>query len=184
MPWKKGGGVTREMFIVPEGATLENEDFLWRLSSADISESGPFSVFPGYDRVLFLLSGNGMEISANGKKLALVSPFDSVRFRGEHETYCALRDGPATDLNIICRRDALSCEYRQFLPSKETGRVFLSGHSTILVCLKGAVDAKVEGNHRLNEMDVLLIHEHPWGTPLFLQYGENSRLLVITLTKR
>ena len=43
MPWKNGLGVTREMAVFPSGANLERGDFLWRLSSADVGTSGPFS---------------------------------------------------------------------------------------------------------------------------------------------
>ncbi|HOO88381.1 MAG TPA: HutD family protein, partial [Synergistales bacterium] len=78
MPWKNGGGITHEMFIYPEDATLQEEEFLWRLSSANVGESGPFSTFPGYDRVLFFLSGNALDLTVNGETVSLRSPFDSL----------------------------------------------------------------------------------------------------------
>jgi len=39
IPWKNGGGVTRDVIVSPAGATLENFD--WRISIAEIA-SGVF----------------------------------------------------------------------------------------------------------------------------------------------
>ena len=184
MPWKNGGGITHEMFIYPEDATLQKGDFLWRLSSANVGESGPFSTFPGYDRVLFLLSGNGLELTVNGETVPLRSPFDSLRFRGEHDASCMLTDGPVTDFNIFCRREILTCEYRHLFSKKDIERLFLPGDTTILLCLQGEATAEIEGKHPLKEMEMLVVTDHSWGQPLTLQYGEKARLLFITLTKR
>lgn len=184
MPWKNGGGITHEMYIFPEDATLENGNFLWRLSSANVAESGPFSSFPGYDRVLFLLSGNGMDITVNGETVSLRSPYDSLRFRGEYEASCTLPAGAATDFNIFCRRETLTCEYRQLFSKKELERLFLPGDTTILLCLQGQASAEIEGKHPLKEMEMLVVDGHRWGQPLTLHYGEKTRLLFITLTKR
>ncbi len=185
MPWKNGGGVTHEIFVFPEGSSLVKGDFQWRLSSANISEAGPFSIFPGYDRVLFLLSGDGMDIFINGSAVSLLSPFDSLRFRGEHSTTCTLVGGPVTDFNIFCRRASLICEYRQLTPKKEVERLFLPGDTTILFCLQGEAAVEIEEErHLLREMDMMGVLEHTWGQPLSIRHGENSRLLFITLSKR
>ena len=55
MTWKNGGGVTREVAAYPPGAGLD--DFDWRVSMATVEAGGPFSVFPGVDRVLAVLEG-------------------------------------------------------------------------------------------------------------------------------
>jgi environmental stress-induced protein Ves len=56
MPWRNGQGMTRE--IAREPAAGEN--FLWRLSIAEIAASCDFSLFPGYDRTIALIEGAGM----------------------------------------------------------------------------------------------------------------------------
>ena len=61
MPWKNGAGSTTELLIDPPGATLAG-GFRWRVSMATVAESGPFSSFPGLDRTLLLLEGEGMEL--------------------------------------------------------------------------------------------------------------------------
>ena len=56
--WKNGKGTTSEIAIDPEGANFATEPFSWRLSSASVLQSGPFSEFPGYDRYLVLIEGD------------------------------------------------------------------------------------------------------------------------------
>ena len=46
-PWKNGGGSTTEIAVWPNGAGLD--EFDWRISLATITQSGPFSFFPGID---------------------------------------------------------------------------------------------------------------------------------------
>ena len=48
MPWKNGLGVTAQIAIHPPGATLA--DFTWRISSAEVRGSNPFSNFAGTPR--------------------------------------------------------------------------------------------------------------------------------------
>ncbi|NLM71315.1 MAG: HutD family protein [Synergistaceae bacterium] len=185
MPWKNGGGVTHEVFIHPEGSSLEKGGFQWRLSSANISEAGQFSLFPGYDRVIFLLSGKGMNISVDGSTVSLLSHFDSLRFHGERETSCSLVEGPVTDFNIFCRRASYTCEYRQLAPKREAERLFLPGDTTILFCLRGEAAVEIdEERHLLREMDMIGVLGHTWGQSLSIRHGETSRLLFITLSRR
>lgn len=50
-PWKNGGGVTRTLAVDGQAAVPR-----WRVSIADIEQDGPYSRFPGYDRVSVVLS--------------------------------------------------------------------------------------------------------------------------------
>lgn len=45
-PWKNGGGETAEILAFPAGAGFD--DFSWRISTAIVAASGPFSAFPGW----------------------------------------------------------------------------------------------------------------------------------------
>ena len=60
VPWKNGGGVTREIVCYPAGADIQS--FEWRMSIAEVARDGPFSDFSGIDRVITLLSGNGIRL--------------------------------------------------------------------------------------------------------------------------
>ena len=61
MPWKNGRGSTTELAVEPEGAPLDGFD--WRVSIAELRGSGPFSTFPGYDRIIVQLDGPSMTLT-------------------------------------------------------------------------------------------------------------------------
>ncbi|HEX9082292.1 MAG TPA: HutD family protein, partial [Holophagaceae bacterium] len=101
MPWKNGGGTTLELAVEPPGATLET-GFAWRLSCAEVGASGPFSPFPGLDRTLVLLSGEGflLDFGPHGQ-VHLVQALESVRFDGGWPARADLLGGPCVDLNLM-----------------------------------------------------------------------------------
>ena len=107
MPWKNGGGTTREIYAHPPGAA----NFDWRLSIADIASDGPFSRFDGYARSIMLLEGTGMHLtSANDGipfDVRVDAPFRVVDFDGGAATSCRLLAGPVRDLNIMSARDRI-----------------------------------------------------------------------------
>lgn len=101
MPWKNGAGSTLELAVEPPGASLET-GFLWRLSSAEVAASGPFSLFPGLERWLFLLEGDGFELDFHNRgRVDLKEPFAPVRFMGDWPASATLAGGPCTDLNLM-----------------------------------------------------------------------------------
>lgn len=105
MPWKNGGGETVEVIVRPEGASLS--DFGWRVSMATVASDGPFSVFPGIDRTLAVLSGDGMELSIEGLGERLLTPQSApLAFPADAPTSARLTGGPITDLNVMTRRGA------------------------------------------------------------------------------
>lgn len=57
-PWKNGAGATREIIAVPS----TDAPFLWRASIATLQADGPFSPFPGVDRVITLLAGQPLRL--------------------------------------------------------------------------------------------------------------------------
>ncbi|SFU89015.1 HutD/Ves family protein [Pseudoduganella namucuonensis] len=102
-PWKNGGGSTTEITIAPTGATFDNFD--WRVSLATIAHSGPFSVFPGIDRTLTLVSGPGVVLDVgNERQVALSEREPVLAFPGETEVYATVASGPTTDFNVMTRR--------------------------------------------------------------------------------
>ena len=111
MPWKNGGGTTVELAISPADAGLE--DFAWRISTAQVAVDGAFSSFPGIDRSLAVLAGNGMCLQrADGRRETLLSDDAIAVFRGEEAISAQLLDGPITDLNLMTRRGVWSHELR------------------------------------------------------------------------
>ncbi|MFD0325789.1 HutD/Ves family protein [Lysobacter gummosus] len=114
--WRNQFGWTREIVRMSRqtgGADrpAEGEDWDWRLSIAEIERDAPFSAFPGIDRELVLLSGNGLRLRFNdGEAHELLPPHDKLRFRGEREVLGELLDGPTHDFNLMWRRDRVRAE--------------------------------------------------------------------------
>jgi len=98
MPWKNGGGSTEEI-TRDSGEGLDG--FGWRLSIADIGESGGFSVFAGYLRIITVLQGAGMTLNIDGKDSEPLLPSDPFAFSGDSQVSCTLLDGPIRDFNLI-----------------------------------------------------------------------------------
>jgi len=102
MPWKNGGGTTTELMVEPAGASTGYD---WRISIADVAQSGPFSDFSGYDRAIMLVEGAGFNLTFDqAPAQSLARCFDPVRFDGGWRTDCALIDGPVRDFNLIVRQ--------------------------------------------------------------------------------
>lgn len=101
--WKNGRGWTREIARSPD-----DDQWLWRLSIAEIEDDAPFSRFEGIERELVLLSGNGLALHfEDGTERVLHPPHDRLRFAGEETIEGRLLDGPTQDFNLMWRRDAI-----------------------------------------------------------------------------
>ncbi len=111
VPWKNGRGVTEEIAVGPDGATFEAGDFAWRVSRASVAEPGPFSAFPGIDRVLVVTDGAGLRLRHGGAPgVATVLPFVPHRFSGDDATDAELVGGPVRDFNVLTRRGRARAE--------------------------------------------------------------------------
>ena len=104
--WRNGMGWTREILRLPEQG-----DWQLRLSIAEIEQDAAFSAFPGVERELVLLQGEGLRLRfADGRCQTLLPPFQRLRFAGEDEISGELVDGVTRDFNLMWRRDALNAE--------------------------------------------------------------------------
>ena len=100
VPWKNGGGVTRELLRLPAGS---GDDWTLRISVADIAADGPFSPFPGITRWFAVLDGAGVRLALPGRTLDVRRGDAPLRFDGADAPGCALLDGPTRDLNVMVR---------------------------------------------------------------------------------
>jgi environmental stress-induced protein Ves len=106
VPWKNGLGVTREIIVEPAGATMN--DFLWRVSIADVDTASPFSRFPGVDRTIVLLDGDGFTMTLDGDRdHALTTACVPIAFPGEAVVEVALAGDATRDFNLMLRRGAV-----------------------------------------------------------------------------
>ena len=112
-PWKNGLGVQYE--ITCDGSLPD--DWAWRLSTADITQDVPFSIFPGVNREFCVADGNGVVLTINGVEHRC-EPGSITKFRGDDEVYATLIDGPMRALNLMLRDGAAEKRmYRGFIES-------------------------------------------------------------------
>ena len=139
VPWKNGGGATREIAASPPGAAFDAFD--WRVSVADVSEAGAFSVFEGIDRVLTLIEGTQMVlVDADGPRHVL-GRWDSLAFDGETKISAELPHGPTRDFNLMMRRSRVSGSVSV---RRDVAALSVEPGSVVLVCALGefAVDGE------------------------------------------
>jgi len=154
MPWANGLGVTRQVAIDPPDASLAS-GFRWRVSRAQVAGDGPFSRFPGVDRSLWLLHGNGLSLDVEGREVRLSRRLQRCDFAGEAVVHARCLDGPIEDLNLM------------------VARARTRATATVLVCEPGGV---VELEPAAERLLLVLAGSVEWpGGPL-LASGEAMRV--------
>ena len=154
VPWKNGGGTTAQVAAFPEGSGFES--FGWRLSMADVASDGLFSAFPGIDRTLILVEGDGLELGVEGIAYRLDRASPKLSFSGDDATAGRLLSGPIRDLNVMTRRG----EFRHRTRLVESGVAILSedAAAAFVVPLEGPFDITIgSAIHSLQELDILML---------------------------
>jgi environmental stress-induced protein Ves len=157
--WKNGGGLTRE--VAADASTAGLEDFVWRVSLADIAQSGPFSSFAGVDRIITVVDGAGMELIVDGASHTIADPYEPYSFPGDAVTDCRLLSGPVVDLNVMTRRTRATAHVRVaregFSVAPRTGVMVL------VIALTGTA-AVEESDVTLDRFDAVLFSGRDAGT--------------------
>lgn len=98
MPWANGKGITTEL-------AREDRDgrMLWRLSRASVVEDGPFSIFPGIERNLTVLTGPGFVLTGKGISLE-ARPYSPLAFPGDIPVAASGVVAPSDDFNVMTDR--------------------------------------------------------------------------------
>ena len=107
VPWKNGGGVTRELLRLP---ARDTDDWTLRISVADIDVDGPFSPFPGIARWFAVLTGSGVRLRWPRHARHMRPGEAPLHFDGADAPDCTLFDGPTRDLNVMVRKDRATAE--------------------------------------------------------------------------
>lgn len=105
MPWRNGAGTTLEVGRSPATATMD--DFTWRMSFAHVGAGGPFSAFPGVDRVILLVRGGRMVLDMegpDGRERHDLGRFEPLAFPGELPVTSDVTE-PSMDFNLMTRRE-------------------------------------------------------------------------------
>ncbi|WP_406647828.1 HutD family protein [Aliisedimentitalea scapharcae] len=128
VPWKNGGGMTR-MLMSQEGPN----GLSWRLSLADIQTDGPFSSFPGLQRILTIVSGDGIDLFNSDHRL-LARPYQPVSFSGDLALDSQRVGADTRAFNLMFDADQIRGDVHVL----QTGRSDLSGTNVVFV-MQGAV---------------------------------------------
>lgn len=106
LPWKNGGGVTCDVARAPLAAGMG--DFDWRVSIAKVNEAGPFSNFPGVDRLLAVLDGELVLSGASIPDTNLRCGDQPIGFSGDSSVVGEPHGGAVTDCNLMLHRGRFS----------------------------------------------------------------------------
>ena len=133
MLWKNGAGFTLEI------ARSQGEaDFDWRISMADVTISGPFSLFPNKQRIITVLDGQGIGLHVDNLPVKALKQGDIFAFYGESQVQSELVDGAIRDLNLIYDSAKFHTRFQRvdgteaqtFLSSADLIFIFNSGSET------------------------------------------------------
>lgn len=150
-PWKNGGGSTTELAVFPAGAGFD--DFDWRISLANLTRSGPFSLFPGVDRSLALVDGEGLSLTIAGRPdVHLGAGAPPLAFAGEVAVHASL-SAPSVDFNVMTRRGRCRHQLRALAAPPSLSR---RGDATLVFLAAGAA-LTLGRQFRLGRFDALLL---------------------------
>jgi environmental stress-induced protein Ves len=109
VPWKNGGGVTVDIAF---------EGDVWRFSRTPITEPGPFSDYPGFDRLQVLVAGSGLVLQTPTGEIDVRRPFQPVRFAGETKIVSRLEAGPVEVVNLLGDRSRVRLDLSVLEPGR------------------------------------------------------------------
>lgn len=147
VPWKNGGGVTREVAAWPPGAGFE--EFDWRVSIAEVRAAGPFSVFAGIDRTLAILEGR-MVLNFSDREVTLDPHSAPFAFAGDAACFGTPVGGPVTDLNVMTRRGRCAAH----VEAVANGAIAAGGKTLVVATAAARI-----GGEDLERFDAAIIDE-------------------------
>jgi environmental stress-induced protein Ves len=172
LPWKNGRGITEELAIWPDGATLDRGDFEWRISKAAVDDSGPFSAFPGFDRLLVVTDGDGFVLThGDHAPRARVRRFEPYLFAGDWPTSAELLRGKVSDFNVLLRRGRWRANIEVLKLGRRRAREALAAGHAFVHVLSGELVARVTAEEEpfaLEENESLWARELTGGDELDL----------------
>ena len=158
MPWKNGGGETREIAVWPTSASLDALD--WRISLATVASDGAFSTFAGVTRTLCVIQGSGIQLCVDDEPARqLQTNSEPCTFDGEVPTRASLIAGPIVDLNVMTRRGRFRHRVarRTILGSRE---LLTTASATLIFCQEGKlVCTAASGSEELQTEDGVFIDD-------------------------
>lgn len=136
----------------PSGA----DEFAWRASIATIDRDGDFSAFPGVDRIITLLEGDGVTLQGPPAiNHPLTRPGAPFAFAGEQPITARLAGGVSRDFNIMTRRRG----WRATVTPQQCEFHLPAGHSGVVYIMAGHWSLVEDNSPALAEREGLWWHE-------------------------
>jgi len=136
IPWKNGEGVTRDIFLFPEGSGHDSFDV--RISLAPITRNGPFSSFPGIERTITRLSTNSLALVFDDGRTVPLARLEPVTFDSVLAPHSVLGEGSAEVINIMTRRGRWSAHVRVLSGPFEDNPAPPDGSLVLVYAVKGS----------------------------------------------
>ncbi|MDI9723272.1 HutD family protein [Acinetobacter baumannii] len=179
MLWKNGAGFTLEI------ARSQGEaDFEWRISMADVTTSGPFSLFPNKQRIISVLEGDGMVLHVDDLPAKTLNQGDNFAFHGESQVQSELVDGAIRDLNLIYDPAKFHARFQWLNDAAE--QVFISSADLIFIFNQGGeTQVKVDDHSvQLTAHETLKIERNAGVTSISFPKKQLKSCYVIELIQR
>jgi environmental stress-induced protein Ves len=181
MSWRNGAGSTTEIAAAPEGAGIA--DFDWRVSIAEVTGPVEFSPFPGCDRIITVIEGEGMAIRLGGRDHRL-EPLMPFPFAGEETVRTTLLGGETHAFNLMLRRVRAAGRVDVLRPGIE-GLVLPAHHGTALLYgVAGAAELVLDSEAASFAAEETLIADRPVAGRLIGRTSPSATVLLVRLTER
>jgi len=154
-PWRNGGGVTRQLARQSGAGSAQDGSWDWRVSIADVSKAGPFSPFPGMERVLTVVEGELLLLTVDGAEQPL-EKYRPFRFPGGAATQASLPTGDIRDLNVITRAGSFKGYTSIIELSKKRAQPIFEGSFGILLQGQATVADAVKEPEPLARYDAVV----------------------------
>lgn len=179
MLWKNGAGFTLEI------ARSQGEaDFDWRISMADVTTSGPFSLFPNKQRIISVLDGQGMILHVDDLPAKKLNQGEILAFHGESHVQSELVDGAIRDLNLIYDPAKFHVRFQWLNDAPE--QAFISSADLIFIFNQGGETQVNVDDHsvRLATHETLKIEKNTGVTSVHFTQTQAKSCYVIELIQR
>nr|WP_174505314.1 HutD family protein [Acinetobacter sp. Marseille-Q1620] len=154
MPWKNRQGFTFQIACSHEDLSY----FDWRISIADVKQSGEFSIFKDKQRVLSILEGAGIILHLSHQESHQIQQSELFHFDGSQNIYSELVDGEIRDFNLIYNPQRIEAQI-QYLTIQPDFQLEIKAKHTFLFNTAESIHIKNNAiNHELKHYDTLYIN--------------------------
>jgi environmental stress-induced protein Ves len=187
MPWANGKGITTELYVFPKEARITDGSAIWRVSMASVTENGPFSVLPDYERLITVAQGPGFLLTGNGVFEYVVSG-GVFPFSGDKRINCEILEQGASciDLNVFYKKGTKNPHLGLLQGPRPMHAVIETQKREILIviCLEGRATVRAYGKRETillppNDSAYFISNDGPGRLAVSTQAG--SRVALVTV---